>query len=621
MTAAELEQIRIELAAAPKRLRALVEGIGAAALTMRTAAGEFSILENAWHLRDIEVDGYLLRIERLLREDDPILADLDGEALAALRRYNEQPLGPALKDFAQARQASVDRLSGIAEDQLARTARLGDEPITLGRLLQVMLDHDRGHLDSIAALRSLVAGDRPVDRAVAYFERNRDRYVTDLAALCRIPGVSSRAFDAGEVRRSAGAVEELLGRYGLRNVQLLEVEGAHPAVYGERVEHEGLPTVLVYAHHDVQPPGELSRWTTPPFEPEERGGRLFGRGTSDDKGGLMAHLAAIDAWLSTAGSLPCNVKCFIEGEEEIGSPNLAAFLERYGELLRADVVVLADTPNLDTGVPALTYRLRGMCQIDVEVRCLERPLHSGRGSGVVPDPVAILCRLIASLQREDGVIVSEEIARGVETLSSEERERFARLQIGADRFRNEAGVLDGVQLLGGSGESILERLWARPSLTVIAFEARPVAGSINQILDSARARLSIRTVPSLDSRETGQRIAARLMKDPPANARVDARVVAAAPWWRTEPSGPAFEAALRALARGYGRQAELIGSGGSIAFVRRFEDAFPGVPLLLMGVEDPPCNAHSEDESLHLGDWASCTRSAIYFYDELTAGA
>ena len=434
---------------------------------------------------------------------------------------------------------------------------------------------------------------------VESFANHRDRYLRDLEGLCRIPSVS--ALDAANVLKSALAVADVLRKYGLNNVRLLEAENAHPAVYADWILDEGAPTILIYGHHDVQPPGAVDRWLSPPFEPQIRDGRMYGRGTSDDKGGVMAHVAAVASWLDANGAAPCNLRFLIEGEEEIGSRHLDAILREHRDLLRGDFVVLNDTPNFATGTPALTYRLRGTCQIDVEVRCLTQPLHSGRGGGVVPDPVAILCKLIASLDLD---------LPGVATLSDEERTRIESLP-----FSHQFPLADGVELL--ARDHPWERVWTKPSMTVIGFDAHPVAGSFNQILPSARARLSIRTVPDLDSRRAGEDIAARLIEAGRPNARVTANVVSAAPWFHIEPKGPAFDAAMRALARGYGRDAVLIGAGGTIGFVGAFAEQFKGVPLLLMGVEDPPCNAHSENESLHLGDWESAARSAIYLYEEL----
>ena len=563
------------IAETPATIARLVEGLDDAAMHAKPEWAEFSIAANICHVRDIEAEGYNIRARRMSEEREPVLADVDGAKLAAERDYDAQDWRAALREFTSLRADTVSRLHGEGSGTLE-----GVGFITLADLGKLMAKHDRGHLSEIATLAAL-----------ARFDARRDEYLRDLIELCRVPGVS--AGDPANVRRSAEATAELLRRRGLQKVQILEAEGAHPAVFAERRAAQSDTTILFYAHHDVQPPGDLARWSHDPFDPIERDGRLYARGASDDKAGVVALIAAVASWMD----LPCNVKFFIEGEEEISSPHLDAFLTKYRDLLAADVVVLADSPNFNTGIPALTYRLRGMCQVEVEVRCLERPLHSGRGAGVVPDAVAMLCEKLALLRLDES---------DVATLSDEERRNLQSLPFDAERLRKDAGLLDGVELL--TNENIPENLWTRPAITIIAFEARPVAGAFNQILDSARARLSIRTVPNMDSLATGEDIVRKL-----SGPGVTARVLAHAPWWWTDAKGPAYDAARRALARGYGREPVMQGAGGTISFVRNFADAFPNVPLILLGVEDPPCNAHSENESLHLGDWANCARSVIHF--------
>jgi acetylornithine deacetylase/succinyl-diaminopimelate desuccinylase-like protein len=439
-----------------------------------------------------------------------------------------------------------------------------------------------------------------------------------LAELARIPGVSAAGFPPQEVRRSAEAFAALLRRVGIDNVEVLEVPGVHPYVYGDWLKRSGAPTLLLYGHHDVVPPGRPERWASPPFEPVERRGRLYGRGTADDKGGILVHVAAVAAYLRSCGSLPCNVKFLIEGEEEIGSENLGSFLARYRKRLGADAVVLSDTANFDTGVPGLTYRLRGLCQVDVEVRCLARPVHSGQRGGLVPDPVQILCRLIGELTAGDGSLAIPGLYRRVAKTPARQRARLRRLPFEAGRFARRAGLLPGVRLTGERGFAPYESIWTRPSLTVIAFESHPLLGSSNQIVDTARARISMRTVPDMDSREAGELLVRKLTREPPHGARIHARVVRSSPWWETQPEGPAFEAARRALRAGFGKEAVLMGAGGSIGFVQPFSDFLDGAPCLLTGVEDPECGAHSENESLHLGDWRKCMRAAVHLYDELS---
>jgi acetylornithine deacetylase/succinyl-diaminopimelate desuccinylase-like protein len=456
-----------------------------------------------------------------------------------------------------------------------------------------------------------------VDAAIQYVEKHVDDFKKTLATLTRIPSVSAAGFPPKEVRRSADAVAEALRAAGIEHVQVLEIPGVHPYVYGDWLHREGAPTVLLYGHHDVQPPGRPEKWLSPPFEPQERDGRLYGRGSADDKGGIMTHVAAVAAYLKSSGSLPLNAKFIIEGEEEIGSENLGKFLEKYKGMMAADFIVLSDTANFDTGIPALTYQLRGICQIDVEVQVLERPVHSGMWGGPVPDPVQILARLIADLSTKDGALDVPGLYKKVAKPKGKQLARIRKLPFKEAKFKQEAGMMPGMKLAGEKGYSVYEKIWTRPSLTVIAMESHPIQGSSNQIVDSARARLSLRTVPNMDAREAGFLVVKKLTRNPPYGAKVTAKITGSTPWWTTDPEGPAFEAARRALKAGFKKDAAMIGAGGSIGFVQPFADLLGGAPCLLMGVEDPACNAHSENESLHLGDWVKCMRAAVYLYDEL----
>jgi len=457
-----------------------------------------------------------------------------------------------------------------------------------------------------------------VKAALDYLDAHLGDFKDDLVALSRVPGISADGFPREEVRRSAEATADVMRKAGVENVQILAIEGVHPYVYGDWLHKPGAPTVILYGHHDVQPEGRHEKWTSPPFEPTERGGRLYGRGTADDKAGVMTHIAAVASYLKSAGELPVNVRFVIEGEEEIGSENLGTFLQTYKHMLDADFIVLSDTANFDTGIPALTYQLRGICQIDVEVQCLQRPVHSGMWGGPVPDPVQIMCQLIAGLSGKKGEISVPGMYGKVAKTGKAQLQRIRKLPFNEAKFKREAGMMKGMKLAGEKGFSVYEKLWTRPSLTVIAFEARPIKGSSNQIIDHVQARLSLRTVPNMDPKAAGKAIVKKLTARPPYGAKVTAKVTGSTPWWTTDPEGPAFDAARRALKMGYGKNTAMIGAGGSIGFVGPFADLLGGAPCLLMGVEDPLCNAHSEDESLHLGDFVKSMKSAIYLYDELS---
>jgi acetylornithine deacetylase/succinyl-diaminopimelate desuccinylase-like protein len=457
-----------------------------------------------------------------------------------------------------------------------------------------------------------------VKSALKYAEQHFDDFMQTLVTLSRIPSISADASRAADVRRSAEAMADALRDAGVEKVQVLEIPDVHPYVFGEWMHRPGAPTILLYGHHDVQPPGRPEKWLSPAFEPTERGGRLYGRGTADDKGGCMTHVAAVTAYLKGAGGLPCNVKFVIEGEEEIGSENLGKFLEKYKHLLAADFIVLSDTANFDTGVPALTYQLRGIVQVDLEVKVLDHPVHSGMWGGPVPDPVQILADLIADLRNKDGSLNIPGLYKDVAKPSKKQLKRIRSLPFDEKKFKKDAGTVKGTKLWGEKGYSVYEQIWTRPSLTVIATESHEFAGSSNQIVDSARARLSLRTVPDMDGRKAGEQLVKKLTKKPPFGVEVTAKINGSTPWWTTDPDGPAFEAARRALKAGFKKEAAMIGAGGSIGFVQPFSDLLGGAPCLLTGVEDPPCNAHSENESLHLADFKKCIASTVYLYDELS---
>jgi acetylornithine deacetylase/succinyl-diaminopimelate desuccinylase-like protein len=434
------------------------------------------------------------------------------------------------------------------------------------------------------------------------------RAQSTLERLVAIPGISAKAFPPEEVRRSAEAVAETLSAYGLSAVRLLETDG-HPAVYGQLRVSRTAPTVLVYGHHDVQPPGRIDRWLSPPFQATVREGRMYGRGTADDKGGFLAYLAA-------AHTSPCNLEFLIEGEEEIGSPHLTALLSEHRPLFACDFIVLCDTPNFARGIPALTHRLRGNCIVDVEVRCLERPLHSGQGGGLAPDAIMVLCSLLARLQRDDGTLAIPGFDERVHVDESQ-LAAIRALPFDGVQVRRDFGLRGGVSLDGRSWESV----WARPSLTITAIEAVPIAQAANQIADAARARLSLRTVRDLGTDEAGELLRGALQANVPRGAELHTTIVGGPSWWEADPRHPIFAAARRALSRGFGAEAVMIGSGGSIGFVKPFADLAGDVPPLLTGVQDPRSNAHSENESLDLDDWRKAMTSAVYLFDELAAYA
>lgn len=408
-----------------------------------------------------------------------------------------------------------------------------------------------------------------------------------LAELVRIPSVSAHGYDAAQVRRSAEHVAGLLADEGVEDAQLLELEDAHPAVYGHVPGPAGAPSVLLYAHHDVQPPGPAQEWETGPFEPFEKDGRLFGRGACDDKSGIIMHLGALRALGSQP---PVGIKLFIEGEEEIGSRHLPDFLERYTDLLTADVIVIADAGNWRVGIPTLTTSLRGLVAVEVEVRTLEAAQHSGLFGGLYPDALTVLCRLLATLHHPDGSVA-------VEGLVSEEVEG---LDFGEEEAAELAGAVDGLVTLGSG--SIVSRLWTRPSISVLAIDAPPLSEAINQLVPVARAKVSMRIAPSQDPEKALEALRLHLESNVPWGARLEVRDGETGSGHTLATEGPACDAWREGMRRAWEREPVEMGVGGSIPFVAAFSEKLPNATILLTGAGDPTSSVHAPNESQDLDD-------------------
>ncbi|GAA6525780.1 dipeptidase [Intrasporangium sp. DVR] len=445
--------------------------------------------------------------------------------------------------------------------------------------------------DQIQAVRDRVAELMPGVRA-------------DLEALVRIPSVSAASFDQAQVARSAEAVAELLRAEGLE-VDIV-TEGGRPAVIGHVDGPEGAPTVTLYAHHDVQPPGEDADWDSAPFEPVERDGRLYGRGAADDKAGVLAHVAALRAH---RGALPVGVTVFVEGEEESGSPSLPAILERHGDRLAADAIVIADSGNWAIGTPALTTTLRGGLRVIIRVETLDHSVHSGMFGGAAPDAVTALVKLLATLHDDAGDVAVAGLDEGV----------AADLDYDEARFRAESGLLDGVELIGSG--SILSRLWTKPSITTIGIDATSIEKASNTLAAKAAAKISVRLAPSQDPARAFELVRAHLEEHAPWGARVTVELTEKGAGFAADADGPLYDQARSSFRDAWGVEPVDMGVGGSIPFISDFAARFPEAAIIVTGVEDPDTRAHGANESLHLEEFARVCEAEAIFLARLGAQA
>jgi acetylornithine deacetylase/succinyl-diaminopimelate desuccinylase-like protein len=421
-----------------------------------------------------------------------------------------------------------------------------------------------------------------------------DRIRDELEAMVRIPSVSADGYEPGEVRRSAEFVAELMRSSGLDDVHLLEIDGAHPAVYGMKQGPAGAPTILLYAHHDVQPPGPAEQWETAPFEPFVRDGRMYGRGSADDKAGIAMHLGSIRA---LGDDIPVTIKLFIEGEEEIGSMHLVDFLDSYGDLLSSDAIVIGDSGNWRAGVPGLTTSLRGLVACTVTVRTMKFAVHSGSFGGTYPDAITALVRTLSKLHNEDGsVAVAGLVSGDADPLDLTESE-----------LDEQVLPVDGLRLMGSG--TLTSRLWRKPAISVVAIEAVPLSEAINQLVPEARAKVSMRIAPGQDGAEALEMLTAHIERSAPWGAEVTVDNGHFGEAFDLDSAGPMFEAYRDGMREGYGAEPVEMGMGGSIPFVAAFDERYPDAAVLLVGVADPMSRYHGPNENLELADLQSATLS------------
>ncbi len=432
------------------------------------------------------------------------------------------------------------------------------------------------------------------------------RVIDELSRLVRIPSVGYPGYPPEQVRASAEATRDLLRASGVEDARLLEIDGGHPAVFGQVRGDPEAATVLLYAHHDVQPAADPDSWETPPFEPAIRDGRLYGRGAADDKSGIVVHAAALRA---LAGSQTCTVKILVEGEEECSTEHLPQLVQGNAELLRADVAVIADGGNYRTGMPTLETSVRGATSVQVRVDVLPIAQHSGAFGGPLPDAVTALSRMIATLHDDDGNV----------RLAGLRAFEWAGTQVSEEDFREEAGVFPEIRLLGTG--TIADRTLSKPAINVLAFEAPRVADAANQIVPTATAVIGLRLAPGDDGDRATRILADHLTGAAPWGVRVSVRLGSPGAGYLVDPRAPASRVAKRALGEAFGTEVLEVGSGGSIPLVPMLVDTFPGLQVLIWGQGDHLSNSHSVDESVDLLDLERMALSEALFLRDVADAA
>jgi cysteinylglycine-S-conjugate dipeptidase len=457
-----------------------------------------------------------------------------------------------------------------------------------------------------------------MNAALEWLTKHHEDIVRDLADLVAIPSISTDGEHGDEIERTAKLTCDQMRDAGLLNCETIKVGNSLPYAYGEWLEAPGKPTLFLYAHHDVQPVNFREQWLSDPWKLTRRDGRLYARGAADDKGAISAFLGAIAAYRKTGNTLPVNVKMVVEGEEEIGSKNLLTFFDKYKDRIQSDVIVVCDTENIEIGLPCITYSLRGIVALSVEVTSAKIPVHSGMAGGALPDAALALNKVLSKLYWGNSQVPVPGFYDKVRPLTDKEKAAFRKLPWDDAKFRKEIGVLPGARFAMEDGLGVYEQTWRRPAVTVIAQEASSIKGASNQVLPRAQAIVSCRIVPDMNAAEVVAQIKSHLEADAPWGVDVKVNQLGAGcDWWMTDPNGPAFEAAMAALRGGFDRDPVAIGCGGSIGFVGPLSNLLGGAPALLLGIEDPASNAHAPNESLHEGDFKKLMNALVRLFDHL----
>jgi acetylornithine deacetylase/succinyl-diaminopimelate desuccinylase-like protein len=454
-----------------------------------------------------------------------------------------------------------------------------------------------------------------MNQVVDFINVNRDRYVDELKQYLAIPSISALPQHAGDVRRAAEWTGEALKTAGLQNVRLIETPG-NPVVYGDWLNAPGKPTILFYGHYDVQPVDPVELWTSPPFEATVRDGEIYARGSADDKGQVFMHIKAVEAHLKQTGSLPLNIKFFIEGEEEVGSVHLDDFVRSHKQELAADVVVISDSPMFDRGIPSICYGLRGLTYFQIDLRGTKSDLHSGSFGGAVANPAFVLANVLSQMKDRGGRIRIPGFYDDVRALSDAERAEWKKLPFNETKYRKELGA---PKLFGESGYSTLERVWARPTFEVNGLLSGFTGDGAKTVLPAtAMAKVSMRLVPDQDPKKIGDLFEAYLQKVAPKTVELKVTRMQGGKAWMTEFDNKYVRAAGRAIEQGFGKSPVFTREGGSIPVVSTFQEEL-GLPSVLFGVGLPDENAHAPDERLDLGNFHNGIIASAYLYQEIAA--
>ncbi len=449
---------------------------------------------------------------------------------------------------------------------------------------------------------------------INYIERSQPQYLEELKDFLRIPSISALPENKEDINRAAKFVEDKLKSAGLNKVEIFMTEG-HPLVYGEWLGAPGKPTVLIYGHYDVQPVDPLELWQSAPFEPEIRDGKIWARGATDDKGQMFIHVKSVEAYFKEKGTLPVNVKFIIEGEEEIGSESLETFINSHTDLLKCDAVLISDTSLFGEGIPTLTYGLRGISFMEVEITGPGKDLHSGSFGGAVGNPINILAQMISKLQDKNGHITIPGFYDDVRKVTPEERKNFKRLPFSEKKFAKEIGVR---QLQGEKGYSTLERIWVRPTLDCNGIIGGYTGKGAKTVLPStALAKISMRLVPDQKPAKIAKLFTNYMKKIAPKSVSITVKTIHGALPGITPLNSPATLAASVAMEKAFGRKTVFMREGGSIPIVNVFSNKLKA-PVVLMGMGLDSENLHSPNEHFNLNHFKLGIMSSAYFFDEFS---